>query len=391
MNQESFKDLLSKYLSGKLSHAQKRRLTHLLKHKEYQEHLEFVVKKDFMEDKYLGEENIELRSAIQNFLTKEISRGTRTPAKLSQLRRMVAAASVILFLTAASLFILKRSNENNLAATKRVQPVSQDISPGKTGAVLTLSNGSKIVLDSLQGSVGLQGNSQVTNKNGLLSYSVKNNSTEIAYNTMSTPVGRQYHLILADGSEVWLNAASSITYPTSFPGDDRKVSITGEAYFEVVHDERKPFHVMVNNMEVKVLGTHFNISAYENEDATKTTLLEGSVKVTKNNSNILIAPGQQAIAINGNNDMPVKKREVDLDEVMAWKNSKFIFQDADIKSIMRQLERWYGITASYDGNVTNEEFVGVISRNVNISQILAMLEKTGRVGFRIQGKNIIIK
>ncbi|MEO6187693.1 MAG: FecR domain-containing protein [Ginsengibacter sp.] len=391
MTQESFKELLSKYLSGKLSHAQRRRLTDLLKRQEYQEQLELVVKEDFMEDKYLGEENIELRSAIQSFLTNEISRGTRTQAKLSQLRRIVAAASVILFLTAASLFILKRSNENNLAATKTVQPVSQDIAPGKTGAVLTLSNGSKIVLDSLQGSVALQGNSQVTNKNGLLSYSIKNNSTEIEYNTMSTPVGRQYHLKLADGSEIWLNAASSITYPTSFPGNDRKVSITGEAYFEVAHDARKPFHVMVNNMEVKVLGTHFNISAYENEDAAKTTLLEGSVKVTKNNSNILIEPGQQAIAINGNNDMPVKKREVDLDEVMAWKNSKFIFQDADIKSIMRQLERWYGITASYDGNVTNEEFVGVISRNVNISQILAMLETTGRVGFRIQGKNIIVK
>ncbi len=392
MNQESFKDLLSKYLSGKLSHAQKRRLTDLLKHKEYQEHLEFVVKEDFMEDKYLGEENIELRSAIQNFLTKEISRGASTPAKLLQLRRMVAAASIILFLAAASsLFILKKSNKNNIAATKTMQPVPQDIPPGKTGAVLTLSDGSKIVLDSLQGSVGLQGNSQVTNKNGLLSYSVKNNSSEVAYNTMSTPVGRQYHLILTDGSEVWLNAASSITYPTSFSGDDRKVSITGEAYFEVVHDARKPFHVMVNDMEVKVLGTHFNINAYENEDATKTTLIEGSVKVTKNNSNISIAPGQQAIAINGNNNIPIQKKEVDLDEIMAWKNSKFIFQDADIKSIMRQLERWYGITASYDGNVTNEEFVGVISRNVNILQILAMLEKTGRVSFRIQGKNIIVK
>ena len=166
---------------------QKHRLADLLKHKEYQEQLEFAVKEDFLEDKYLGEENIELKSAIQNFIAKEISRGTGTPAKLLRFRRIFAAASVILFLAAASLvFILKKSNENNLVAAKTVQRGSQDIAPGKTGAVLTLSDGSKIVLDSLQGSVGLQGNSQVTNKNGLLSYSVKNNSSGIAYNTMST-------------------------------------------------------------------------------------------------------------------------------------------------------------------------------------------------------------
>ncbi|HEV8084030.1 MAG TPA: FecR domain-containing protein [Chitinophagaceae bacterium] len=391
MDQELLKELLSQYLSGKLSLAQKHRLADLLKHEEYREQFESIVRNDFLEDKYLGEENLELKSAIQNFLSKEISRTTKKPAKLLRFRRLVAAASVILFLAAvSSLFIFQKSNSNLTTATT-VKNVSHDIPPGKTGAVLTLSDGSKIVLDSLQGSVGLQGHSQVINRNGLLSYSVKNNSSEVAYNTMSTPVGRQYQVILADDTKVWLNAASSITYPTSFPGDDRKVSITGEAYFEVVHDARKPFHVMINDIEVRVLGTHFNINAYENEDATKTTLIEGSVKVTKNNSNILIAPGQQAIAINGNNDLPVKKKEVDLDEVLAWKNSKFIFQDADIKSIMRQLERWYGITASYDGNVTNEEFVGVISRNVNISQILAMLEKTGRVGFRIQGKNIIVK
>ncbi len=392
MNQESFKDLLSQYLSGKLSHAQKRRLADLLKHKGYQEHLDFVLKEDFLEDRYLGEENMELKSAIQNFLTTEISRRASKPAKILQMRRMVAAASVILFLVAASsLFIFKKPGKNSTAAVKTVQPVLQDISPGKTGAVLTLSDGSKIVLDSLQGSVGLQGHSQVINKNGLLSYSVKNNSSEVVYNTMSTPVGRQYQVVLADGTKVWLDAASSITYPTSFPGDDRKVSIKGEAYFEVVHDARKPFHVMINDLEVRVLGTHFNINAYENEGAIKATLIEGSVKVSKNNSNIIITPGQQVIASNTNNNVPFQKKEVDLDEVMAWKNSKFIFQDADIKSIMRQLERWYGVTASYEGNVTNEEFVGVISRNVNISQILTMLEKTGRVGFEIEGKNIIVK
>lgn len=391
MDHELFKELLSQYLSGKLSLAQKRRLADLLKHEEYRGQFESIVRNDFLEDKYLGEENLELKSAIQNFLSKEISRTTKKPAKLLRFRRMVAAASVILFLAAVSSLLIFQKSNNNLIAARPAKQIPQDIPPGKTGAVLTLSDGSKIVLDSLQGSVGLQGHSQVINKNGLLSYSVKNSSSEVAYNTMSTPVGRQYQVILADGTKVWLNAASSITYPTSFPGSDRKVSITGEAYFEVVHDARKPFHVMINDVEVRVLGTHFNINAYENEDAIKATLIEGSVKVIKNNSDIFIIPGQQVVAVNGNNNVALQKKQIDVDEVMAWKNSKFNFQDADIKSVMRQLERWYGVTASYEGNITKEEFVGVISRNVNISQILTMLEKTGTVRCSIQGKNIIVK
>ncbi len=148
---------------------------------------------------------------------------------------------------------------------------------------------------------------------------------------------------------------------------------------------------MINDVEVRVLGTHFNINGYDNEDAIKATLIEGSVNVIRNNSNILIIPGQQVVAINGNNNVALQKKQIDVDEVMAWKNSKFNFQDADIKSVMRQLERWYGVTASYEGNITKEEFVGVISRNVNISQILTMLEKTGTVRCSIQGKNIIVK
>ncbi|MEP7251614.1 MAG: FecR family protein, partial [Ginsengibacter sp.] len=259
MDQELFKELLSQYLSGKLSLAQKRRLADLLKHKEYREYFDSIVSNDFLEDKYLGEENLELKSAIQNFLSKEISRTRKTSAKLLRFRRMIAAASVILFLgVVSSWFILQKSSKHFAAATIP-KYIPQDVPPGKTGAILTLADGSKIVLDSLQGSVGLQGHSQVVNKNGLLSYSLKNNSSQVAYNTMSTPVGRQYQLILADGTKVWLNAASSITYPTSFPGDDRKVSITGEAYFEVVHDPSKPFHVVINDIEVRVLGTHFNI------------------------------------------------------------------------------------------------------------------------------------
>jgi ferric-dicitrate binding protein FerR (iron transport regulator) len=274
------------------------------------------------------------------------------------------------------------------------KPKEKGIKPGGQKAILTLSDGSKIVLDSAgNGLLTKQGGANIIKiANGQLQYIANQaNSSETVYNTMSTPVGGQYQLVLPDGSNVWLNSSSSITYPTSFSRNERGVQITGEAYFEVAHDKTKPFHVSVNGMNVEVLGTHFNINSYDNESAIKTTLLEGKVKVTKGNASILIAPGQQAVAENLSNELTVKKDGVDLDQVIAWKNGKFIFLDDDIKSIMRQLERWYGITVSYSENVTNEEFVGIISRNVNLSQILDMLEKTGRVSFTIRDRNITVK
>lgn len=396
MHEELFKDLLSRYLTGNLSHSQKIQLTELLNKEEYQQRLELKMEEDFITDKYLVDGNGAIRDAIQNFLSQKIGKEIKTRRKLINIKRMAAAASIILLLCTASWLIFRTSNSTKPPITSSGNLVIKDLPPGRTGAILTLANGSKIILDSTHGSLGMQGSSKVVNNNGVLSYADGKNSTEIFFNVMSTPVGRQYQLILSDGSKVWLNAASSITYPTVFSSSERKVQITGEAYFEVMRNKSQPFHVSVNGLDVEVLGTHFNINTYNNEPSIKTTLLEGSIKVTKGNSSILIAPGEQAVTKNASDeenasDELSKKSGVDVDQEIAWKNGKFVFQDAEIKSIMRQLERWYGVTAVYSENVTTEEFDGVISRNVNLSQIVNLLTKTGRLNFSIEGSTIVVK
>jgi ferric-dicitrate binding protein FerR (iron transport regulator) len=207
-------------------------------------------------------------------------------------------------------------------------------------------------------------------------------------NTMQTPRGGQYGVILPDGSKVWLNAASSLTYPTAFTGVDRSVQLKGEAYFEVADNKDKPFIVMVGNMQVNVLGTHFNVMAYEDENAIKTTLLEGAVKVTNGGAAHLLKPGQEG-RLDRSSDA-FKLLEVDANEAIAWKNGVFQFGGASIETVMREIVRWYDVDVEYQGR-TNEHFRGAISRSVNASEVFKMLELTGAVHFTIDKKKIIVK
>lgn len=325
-----------------------------------------------------------------------INKVDNTIHRVITFKRWMAAASVLTIIAAGTLYFYFSNTPSDKGRDNIVKINNQknDVAPGGNKALLTLADGSTIILDSAQnGMLTQQGNTKIIKlENGKVAYEKGENSitTKVEYNTITTPRGGQYQLELADGSHVWLNAASSITFPTSFRGNRREVKITGEAYFEVAHNATAPFIVMVNDMEVQVLGTHFNVNAYNDEGVVKTTLLEGSVKVSKETKSALIIPGEQA-QIKDKSDKIEIKRNVDLEETVAWKNGKFLFQDADIHNIMRQLERWYNITVSYEGIITNEEFVGVISRDVNISQILNMLEKTGAIKFEIEGKKIIVK
>lgn len=343
-------------------------------------------------------ENLPDEEQVERSLNKSlkiISIEDKTIHRVISFKRWMAAASVLIIAAGILYFYFNDSHSHSLPVNL-VKNNSQkyDIAPGGNKAVLTLADGSTIMLDSAQnGMLSQQGNTKVIKlQNGKVVYKKGERGlvAKVEYNTITTPRGGQYQLELADGSRVWLNAASSITFPTSFTGDKREVKISGEAYFEVAHNANIPFSVMVNDMEVEVLGTHFNINAYDNERVIKTTLLEGSVKVSKGNRSALIIPGEQ-VQIADKSDKIEIKRNVDIEEIVAWKNGKFFFQDADIHGIMRQLERWYNITVSYEGNIINEEFVGVISRDVNISQILNMLEKTGTVKFEIVGRKIIVK
>jgi ferric-dicitrate binding protein FerR (iron transport regulator) len=300
----------------------------------------------------------------------------------------IAAAVLLVFSAGTYLWIAHRT----------LPPVGQasvtfsdDVAPGLDGAILTLANGKKIVLDSAKnGSLATDGNTTITKlSNGQLAYAASpDNSGELLYNTLTTPRGRKTSLVLTDGTRVWLNAASSIKYPTSFGDKDRTVEITGEAYFEVAGNASKPFVVKKagSDYRIQVLGTHFNVNAYDDEDAIRTTLLEGSVSVMNGKNNKLLKPGQQAVTGSGNDGTKVLT-DANMEEAMAWKLDKFSFDRADIHTVMRQIARWYDVNVEYKGTI-NQHFGGTISRDVNVSKVFQMLELTGAVKFTIEGRNI---
>jgi transmembrane sensor len=316
---------------------------------------------------------------------------------------MIPAAAVMLFLLTIGFYFFFSSKKTipqeivKKEATK-VIPVN-DKTPGGNKAILTLADGSSIVLDSASnGTLGQQGNIKIIKlDNGLLAYSVNGKqlteSDEAFYNTISTPRGGQYQITLADGTMVWLNAASSIRFPVLFTGAQRKVEITGEVYFEVAKNKAKPFKVKATSSEIEVLGTHFNVNAYDDEASIKTTLLEGAVKVSATSfvSNTqttkFLLPGQQAS--NSNDGKISIINNADLEETMAWKNGRFQFKSTDLKSILRQIARWYDVDVEYKGSV-NLHFTGQLTRNENVSKVFEKLALTNEVHFKIEGKRIIV-
>lgn len=341
---------------------------------------------------------------LQKINTLKDSQAVVIPIKRFSIIRVAAAAVILITLGAAAFLYLKNTSETTLAKTDNKQLIN-DVAPGGNKAVLTLADGSEIILDNAQnGALSQQGNTKILKLDaGQLSYKTDGTKTngEVLYNTIATPRGGQYQIILPDGSTVWLNAASSLRFPTAFVGKQRTVELTGEAYFEVKPlspptggEQKMPFIVHVNTpsgdggMDVQVLGTHFNVMAYTEEDAVRTTLLEGAVKVTKGAAVGLLKPGQQA-KLNktaGN----IKISEADVEEVMAWKNGLFLFNNEGIKTIMRQISRWYDVDISFEGNIPDKNFTGQISRNNNLSQVLKMLELTKEAHFKITGKNITV-
>ena len=304
--------------------------------------------------------------------------------------RLVAAAVIIGVLGAGIYLYLTPPSQQSVAT---VQPKQNDISaPIDNKAVLTLADGTKIRIDSSgNGTLATQGNMQIIkNSNGEISYS-GTSAGEVGYNTINVPRGsKSLRLVLADGSQVWINVGSSLTYPTAFTGKERKVRITGEAYFEVAKNARMPFLVQHNDVSVSVLGTHFNVNTYEDEVAGKITLLEGSVRVNKSSHSQLLKPGQQAsLSYKGFKEINVINN-VDLDEVMAWKDGKFIFGEmTDISAIMREISRWYNVDIEYQGKI-DQHFWGSISKDVNVSQVLKVLEATGSVKFKVEENKIIV-
>lgn len=312
----------------------------------------------------------------------------RPVARLKWLRWSAAAAVLLLLAGGAYWLSSKPTPEVPVAvAPAPANRLVNDVAPGQEGAILTLSTGETIVLDNaVNGALAQEGATEVIKQNGQIVYKGKDAAAAVVYNTMTTPRGRQYSLLLADGTRVWLNAASSITYPTAFTGKERKVDVTGEVYFEVVHNAGMPFVVQKDGVRVQVLGTHFNVNSYNEESSLNVTLLEGAVRVVSGIHRSDIRPGQQAQVREGSLQLV---NNVNLEEVMAWKNGTFRFGGTGIETIMRQLSRWYDVEVVYNKKI-DEIFYAEIPRNTPLSDVLKALALTGEVRFAIEGKKIIV-
>lgn len=299
-----------------------------------------------------------------------------------------AAAAVLLLFGGIGWWYAGKEEKSTVQAFPRDNQLITEAVPGQTGAILTLSDGRTILLDSAgNGSLAVQGSTEIRKEGGRLSYSNSEvQPLETVYNTMTTPRGNQYSLVLADGTRVWLNAASSITYPVAFAGKERRVQITGEAYFEVAHEKERPFIVSSGEASIQVLGTHFNVNAYKDERTLNVTLLEGSVSVTKGDRQLLIEPGQQARVGEGTlalADIPNPSG------VIAWKNRTFSADGVNIESLMRQIARWYDVEVVYNGKI-DELFYLEMPYNSRLADILRVLELTGNIRFRLEGKIVTV-
>jgi len=383
---EQFKVLMEQFVSGEISSEGKATLLAMLDNPEYSEGFDAILRENYdsieippvspeATDKFISE----LRKKM-DVSSEEEEDSQSSVFNLFNWRKIAVAASILVVMGyGMHLFIQNKDRQSLQLASKKIE----DKAPGKTGAILTLSNGSKIVLDSVgNGLLANQSHTTVSKKNGGLVYNADDNA-QVVYNTMTTPRAHQYHLQLSDGTKVWLNASSSITFPTSFAVNERKVKITGEVYFEVAKDKTRPFRVLVNDMQVNVLGTHFNVNAYDDEAAVNTTLLEGSVLITEKSKKILLKPGQQAQKLKSG--AIVVNDNVNTDEVIGWKNGLFYFENANLQKVLRQLSRWYDVEVVYEKGVPSRSFEGEIQRDLNLSQVLRILEKN-RVHFKIEGK-----
>lgn len=324
-----------------------------------------------------------LKNDIYSKVLGNIEHQNRLPLKKTKPRKFYtnfAWAAIFIAILLAGIFLYLEQNQSSFQTTLKYAVNKTQIKPGGNNAILKLGDGTELILnETANGQIANQSGVKVTKtKSGELVYTFLSDDKpeSLQNNTVSTPNGGQYHLVLVDGTEVWLNAGSSITFPTAFIGHDRKVKITGEVYFEVSKNKQKPFIVGTNQSEIKVLGTHFNVNTYDDENYEKTTLLEGSVEVKKENQVKLLIPGEQASVSSSSNTIKIKKIE-DLEAIIAWKNGYFQFLGSDLKSFMRQISRWYDTEVIYNGAIPLKEYTGKIPRNSSVNDLIKMLSYSG--------------
>lgn len=333
-------------------------------------------------------QNRELAVQVQN-MKQLISQKSATTQKHIGVRqlviKLVAAAVLIGVVTLGILYVQNNHKPENLAKGSKIKI--------RNKAFLTLADGSKVVLDDVKNGTSIDQNGIIISKsaNGQITYdasAVSNSSDKTAYNTVATPVGGQFEVILPDGTKVSLNAASSLQYPVSFSGKQRKVILNGEGYFEVAKNKKMPFSVSANGVNVQVLGTHFNISAYLNDNEVKTTLTEGSVRLQKGSQTTMLVPGQQGISVKDKSGITV--RAANLEDVMAWRQGLIVFDNEGIREVMKKASRWYDIEVEYKGDFTDKKFFGRISRYDSIKDLLDNMVITSGINYKIEGRRILI-
>ncbi|MEC5146439.1 FecR domain-containing protein [Chitinophaga sp. 212800010-3] len=399
--------LISKFIRGELTPPEEAELREWLNEK--------PGNRQFFEEITSAEQ---LRHELQEFASKEISEEKAWEKLLTRARAdgkswandkpaitrkfriwRYAAAAVLLMLAAGGTYWVRhtgtgRKDLSRIAINQKAD--LQDLAPGKNKATLTLSGGETVVLDS--SAIGQQLRQGATSisiaANGQLAYtSGAGGEHAIQYNTVTTPPGGQYQVVLPDGSRVWLNAASAIRFPVAFSDKERAVEVSGEVYFEIKPNMQRPFKVNVRGMEVAVLGTEFNINAYKDEPVISTTLLSGRVAVTNKSSGqqVTLNPGEQVQA-SDKQHTGMQLSRVDTDQVIAWKNGLFRFSGDDLQAVMRQLARWYNVEVVYEGQIPKRSFSGKIPRNMTASKVLEILKSVG-VNFRIDanGGKIIVE
>lgn len=413
MNNQRITYLLKQYLADSLTEMELEELKALLLQEKYAPAVEDVLNTLIEESTALPDYDEKAWEPLYRRIQESGAITATTTSGRTRLvdlfKRRWAAAAILILLAGGSWFAFFRPDAGKEMAAhtgNSTQKLAVDIAPGSTKALLTLADGSTIDLNAAgKGLVSQQGNARLIKLNGgQLAYETAPGgklqaSSQISYNMISTPKGGEYQLILPDGSKVWLNAASSLRYPTSFSGKERVVELKGEAYFEVARQNageghgKMPFRVHVaptgssEGMNVQVLGTHFNIMAYADEQSINTTLLEGSVKLSKGAREVLIRPGEQGKLKDGND---FKVAAVDTEEAVAWKNGVFRFNEATIEEVMRQVARWYDVEVVYVNAAPKDLFRGEIYRNVNVSKVLKVLEASG-VHFTVEGKKILVQ
>ncbi len=378
--EEYYRSLAGKWLDGTITEEEKKEFSQWYN---LNQDDEVVIESDF------AQSDDELSGRILNTINKRL--GIEKPESNNYWVKWGAVAAVLIALVSIAFYFVNYNSSFTNDHLANSQVIQNDISPAVGKAFVELADGSKIILESdVKQQILLQGSSQLVVGDNELTYSSQNSGQQnvTSYNTLHTPIGAQFQVVLSDGTKVWMNASSSLRYPTVFSGTERIVELTGEAYFEVAKNKKMPFRVKTKDASINVLGTHFNVMAYSDESYLNTTLLEGSVELATTSQKIVLKPGQKAVKYNDTANINVSS--ADVNSSIAWKNGLFVFSGDDIESVMRKISRWYDVDIIYKGKMTDKDFSGTISRNNNISEVLKMLKLTGLVNFQVKDKTITV-